>query len=68
MDSLTLKAFDSDDESKFPKYNLDLWVHEPKFKDILRMLNRDDTSPVYVTIKSTEILKILLLSIRGCNL
>lgn len=55
--TFTLKLYDSAKETKFPSQNLDLWVSHSVFEALRKQFNRDDTSPIYVNLKSAEVLK-----------
>ena len=53
----SLKLYDSAKDTKFPSQNLDLWVTYTVFEEFKKQFNKDDSIPIYVTLKSSEVLK-----------
>lgn len=53
----SLKLFDTTDDSKFPNNNLDLWIAHSEFEAFKKKYSKDDSLPIYVTLKSGEVLK-----------
>lgn len=55
MDNLfSLHLYDASQDTKFPARNLDLWVANPVFKTFISEFGKDETSPIYITIRSNE--------------
>lgn len=54
---LRLKIFDSSKDIKFPNQNLDVWISQIFYDELIKQNNKADSEPIYITVTSKEVLK-----------